>query len=63
MSDDLADWIAEDIWRKVTRGSRQSTDEVRTAWLDLPEREKEPWRMLAGALIQDLVPANRGDLS
>jgi hypothetical protein len=56
MSDGLADWIAEDMWRAASFGGRQSTDEARTAWLGLPDREKDQWRTLAKALIRDMVP-------
>ena len=55
MSDDLADWIAEDLWRTAS-GGRQSIDEARTAWRGLPDREKDQWRALAEALIRNMVP-------
>ncbi len=47
MSDDLADWIAEEMWRTANFGSRQSIDKARTAWLGLSDREKDQWRTLA----------------
>ncbi len=56
MSDDLADWIAEDLWRASNFGVRQSIDEARAAWRGLPDREKNQWRTLAKALIRDMVP-------
>ncbi len=59
MSYDLADWIAEDMWQTANRGRHQSIDEVRAAWLMLPDREKEQWRTLAEALLQDMVPKSR----
>jgi hypothetical protein len=61
MSEDLADWIAEDMWRTASGIHHQNPDGARTAWLSLPDREKDQWRTLAEALIQDIVPGSRAD--
>ena len=61
MSDDLADWIAEDMWRKARWiGNQRRT--ARAMWIGLTEAEKHHWRTLAKVLLatqeQQRIPSS-----
>ena len=54
MSDDLANWIAEDMWRTTRRiGNRPPA--AHATWLDLTEAEKHRWRTMAKLLLDELA--------
>ena len=61
MSDDLADWIAEDMWRK-TRWIGNRRRAAYATWLGLTEVEKHHWRTLAKVLLaareQQKIPSS-----
>jgi hypothetical protein len=50
MNDDLADWIAEDMWRKA-RWIGNQRRAAHAMWLGLREAEKHHWRTLAHVLL------------
>jgi hypothetical protein len=50
MNDDLADWIAEDMWRKA-RWIGNQRRAAHAIWLGLTEAEKNHWRTLARVLL------------
>jgi len=61
MSDDLADWIAEEMWRTTRRvGNRPPAAHV--AWLDLTEAEKHHWRTMAKLLLDERAQPRAPDL-
>jgi hypothetical protein len=52
MNDDLADWMAEDMWCRA-RWIGNQRRAAHAMWLGLTEAEKHHWRMLAQVLLAE----------